>query len=74
MFYRVTWQNGKNLPLTWIWDVPPSCQGSRYSSCSSGPPTDGTIRTKSTGGFYYSVQDILSLILLVTPYNAPLEL
>ena len=27
--YRVTGQNGKNLPLTLIWDVPPSCLGSR---------------------------------------------
>ena len=27
--YRVTRQNGKNIPLTWIWDVSSSCLGSR---------------------------------------------
>ena len=27
--YRVTRMLGKNLPLTWIWDVLPSCLGSR---------------------------------------------
>ena len=27
--YRVTHLLGKNLPLTWIWDVPPSCLGNR---------------------------------------------
>ena len=28
-WYRVIHQVGKNLPLTCIWYVPPSCQGSR---------------------------------------------
>ena len=42
--YRVTHlAGGKYLPLTWIWDVLPSCLG------SSGPPA---VRTKSTGGYY----------------------
>ena len=27
--FRVTILRGNNLPLTWIWDVPPSCLGSR---------------------------------------------
>ena len=27
--YRVTGLLSSNLPLTWIWDVPPSCPGSR---------------------------------------------
>ena len=27
--YRVTVQDGKNLPLTYIWNVPSSCLGSR---------------------------------------------
>ena len=28
--YRVTHLLSKNLPLTWIWDVTPSCLGSRH--------------------------------------------
>ena len=27
--YRVTILDGNNLPLTWLWNVPPSFHGSR---------------------------------------------
>ena len=29
LMYRVTNLDGYNLPLTWVWEVPSSCPGSR---------------------------------------------
>ena len=45
--YRVTHLASKNLMLTWIWDVLPSCLG-----YSSGPPAPRTVKIKSAGGFH----------------------
>ena len=41
--YRVTILDGKNLPLTWVWNVPSTCLGN--CSYSSGPLAAETVGT-----------------------------
>ena len=40
--YKLTYLDGKNLVLTWIWDVLPSCLGAGSSYCSI-PPAAKTV-------------------------------
>ena len=56
--YRATILDGKNLPLTWIWNLPSTCLGA-VGSYRNGTPSARNVRTKSTGGFHPAVKLVL---------------